>query len=244
MGKFVILSVNDGMWSKWGAQYVAKAPLLREQQLVKDKIDAVAGKKAILAAIAAAGTGGTLVMNVGHGALVADNGTKDEGMFQMLPSGSVVGTPGAMDICGRNAASTAFVNVFYDEPKVKPNVSDIKFDEGQAPPPERLLRWRTYKEIGAAMKAQGLDRVILLSCEIGQSSGMMTKVAADWQTAVQAYSVELVAEEQKGDRTHRIIAHSVKRPFSTDMAASDLEAWRTEIPSQDMVLFSPPASTP
>ena len=109
MGKFVILSVNDGMWSKWGAQYVAKAPLLREQQLVKDKIDAAAGKKAILAAISAAGTGGTLIMNTGHGALVS-GGSKDEGMFQMLPSGAVAGNPGAMDICGRNAPSTAFVS--------------------------------------------------------------------------------------------------------------------------------------
>ena len=152
MGKFVMLSVDDGMWSKWGAQYVAKAPLLREQQLVKDKIDAVAGKKAILKAISTAGSGGTLIMNTGHGALPT-GAQADEGMFQMLPSGAVAGTPGAMDICGRNAPSTAFVSVFYDEPKKKPYKSDIDSDSEQNPAPERLLRWRVYQEIGAAIRA-------------------------------------------------------------------------------------------
>ena len=129
-------------------------------------------------AISRAGAGGTLIVSVGHGGS-SNVSNPEEGMFELAPRG-------ALTIGGRNRAGV-FVNVFYDVRLTNEGKSDLENDLEINPTPPRLARWRIYEEISAAFRKTRLQRVVLLTCNVGKSQGFLRKVANDWKVVIQAY---------------------------------------------------------
>jgi hypothetical protein len=184
VAKTVILSVNDGMWNRWGDQFVKAQPQARKQLLISATPTVDQTKTSILNAIREAGSGGTLIISVGHGG--AGTGSTFEGMVDLAPAG-------VMRLGGANAAVPPnFVSVFYDinlagPPSASGLDNDLKLNPGSA----RLKNWRVYQEISNAFKQTGVREVVLLSCNVGNSIDFVKKIANDWRVIVRAYKVQV-----------------------------------------------------
>jgi hypothetical protein len=184
VGKTVILSVNDGSWNKWGDQFVKRQPLSRKQLLIGPNPSVDQAKNSILAAVREAGTSGTVVISVGHGA--AGAGSTFEGMVDIAPNR-------VMRLAGANASVPPnFVSVFYDVSLAgPPAISDLDNDTKFNPSSQRLANWRVYQQIAAAFKQTAPREVILLSCKVGNSVDFVKKIANDWKVVVRAYKVQV-----------------------------------------------------
>jgi hypothetical protein len=180
-----VLSVNDGVANVWGSQYVARQPQARRQVLI-DKAPSVQSTKAkILETIDAAGGGGTVVLNVGHGVAV-DNSTTD-GVVDLAPNK-------AMRLGGlNNHGPDIFHNVFYDvAPQVVGGMSDLQSDLKFNPTSQRLKNFRVYQEIGDRFKSVKPRQVVFLTCRIGNATDFVRKIANDWQVVCVAYTRRVV----------------------------------------------------
>lgn len=182
----VVLSVAAGGWNLWGERFVKRQPLSRVQHLVAASVSAGAAKSAIIRAITAAGAGGRVIMNVGHG---AGGGPllPTEGSFEMAPGG-------VMRIGGRNVAN-CYVDVFYDVKSSPVAVSDLEFDLKNNPSSQRLAHWRDYQDIADAFRATRPREMILLTCRVGNATEFLRKVANDWSVVVTAYRQRVALTE-------------------------------------------------
>src|SRR4051812_19863923 len=128
----VVLSVTADGWNRWGERFVKRQPLRREQRTVGPSPSVSDAKNAVVNAIQAAGAGGTVIINVGHGA-GGGNLQATEGTFELAPGG-------VMKIGGRGVAGT-FVDVFYDVSLAgPPAISDMENDLKNNPNSPRLAR--------------------------------------------------------------------------------------------------------
>jgi hypothetical protein len=177
VGKTVILSIADGEWNVWGERFVKRQPLQRVQRTIAPSAATEATKAAIIAAAQAAGASGVLIVSVGHGGTVA--GSPTEGKFELGPNGS-------MTIAGGLVAGR-FVDVFYDTRKIPGQPSDFENDTKNNPKSLFLSNFQVYKALSAAIKAVSLQRVVLLTCNVGNSTEFLRKVANDWGVVIQAY---------------------------------------------------------
>jgi len=180
----VILSVNDGEWNRWGDQFVKAQPASRKQLLMAAHPTVDQAKKNLIDAARAAGKGGRLIVSVGHGGTVA-NSTVD-GMVDLAAGG-------VLRLGGLNAkVPPNFVSVFYDVNFTgPPSMSDMDHDLKFAPNAPRLKSWRVYQEISGAFKQTGLYEIVLLSCNVGNSTDFVKKMANDWGCIVRAYKVKV-----------------------------------------------------
>jgi hypothetical protein len=176
MARTVLLSVADGEWNIWGNRFVKRQPLQRLQQLISPGASPAATKDVIVRAARTAGSQGVLIISVGHGSARGDT---EIGSFQLAPNGS-------MTIAG-GLTTTRFVDVFYDTRKRPDQPSDHENDLKNDPTSKFLKNWQVYQELSAAIKAVGLLKVVLLTCNVGNVTEFMRKVANDWGTVLQGY---------------------------------------------------------
>lgn len=232
MAKTVILSVKDGQWDRWGNQFVAAQPLAREQLLVSPTASVSQAKTALLRAIREAGSSGTVIISVGHGAASGDNPL--EGMVDLAPRK-------VMRLGGANASVPPnFVSVFYDValgggPRLSDLDNDLKFNPGAA----RLKNWRIYEEISSTFRQVAPREVVLLSCNVGNGTDFVRKIANDWQVIVRAYKVKVALDVNPP----RFKVYLINRPPPYRTAAdSILHEEQLPFAPADTVLVGPPLS--
>jgi hypothetical protein len=180
----VVLSVTADGWNRWGERFVKRQPLRRQQRTIGPSPSVSDAKNAVVNAIRAAGAGGTVIINVGHGG-GGGNLRPTEGKFELAPGG-------VMRIGGRLVANT-FVDVFYDVRYGGP--SDMENDLKNNPKSPRLTNWRIYQEIAQAFKATRTYEVILLTCRVGNATEFLQKVANDWGVIITAFRQRVVLTE-------------------------------------------------
>src|SRR5262249_72669 len=155
----------------WGDRFVKRQPLRRQQLTIGPLPSVSDAKDAVVNSIRAAGAGGTVIINVGHG---AGGGTfqAPEGLFDLAPGG-------VMRVGGHRAAGI-LVDVCYDVAVGgPPAISDMENDLKNNPSSPRLAHWRIYQEIAQTFKATGTREVILLTCRVGNATEFLRKVAND-----------------------------------------------------------------
>ncbi|MEP6653700.1 MAG: hypothetical protein ABJA82_10095 [Myxococcales bacterium] len=233
----VVLSVTADGWDKWGEKFVKRQPHSRVQQTIGPHPTADQTKTAILRAIATAGSGGRVIINVGHGA-GGGQLQPTQGSFELAPGG-------AMRIVGRDVQG-GFVDVFYDVNLTgPPSVSDLDNDLKNNPQSARLARFRMYQQISQAFKNAHLREVVLLTCRVGSATEFLRKVANDWGVVVRSYRqrVELTEDITTVGRqaTHRFFMHLQSHP-PAGKPAHELIVMEEEIPFApgDTFLVGPP----
>lgn len=220
----VIISEKDGIADRWGDDYFKRrtdpsAPAGQKQPkrhflLTKaSSLDVVV--KTITDAIAAAGPTGTLIFNVGHGAAGAGNAL----------DGTVDLAPGSKLKLGGANNTNVFVNVFYDVNLSGPNGfsgmdNDKKFNADTQAGKQRLQNWATYQRICQAFKAGGLYKVVFLTCNVGNSTEFLRKIANDWGTVIEAYKKRVVLDPQQNGRT-RMHLEGDAPGFGTNVEAAE-----------------------
>jgi hypothetical protein len=234
----VALSVTADGWNHWGERFVKRQPLSRVQQTIGPSPSVDQAKQAVVRAIATAGAGGRVIINVGHGAGGGPNLQANQGLFELAPGG-------AMRIGGHDVAGS-FVDVFYDvNLQGPPSISDMDNDIKNNPHSPRLARWRIYQQISAAFKAAHLREVALLTCRVGNATEFLRKVANDWGVVVRAYRQRVALTEDittiGRHVTKRFFMHLENNP-PVNKSAADLIVLEEEIPFSpaDTFLVGPP----
>lgn len=189
-----IISENDGVANIWGDSYFNRRPP-RHNFLLAPSSSVAAAVQAIRDATAAAGTNGTLIFNVGHG---ASNANPYDGVVDLAPGRK-------LRLGGANTANT-FVNVFYDVNLSGPEGfsgmdNDLKFNAGLATASERQRHWQTYKQICQLFRQARLYKVVFITCRVGNSTEFLRKIANDWGTIIEAYKRRMVVAPQPNGRT-------------------------------------------
>jgi hypothetical protein len=205
--KMVVITETAQPWSKWADQFVAAKKAGRAKVPIPNGHRPAAIAEAYKRAIGLAGPGGTVIISVGHG--IPSDASKDEGMFDLGPKGS-------FKIGGRNALLVGdpppnnwpkdkklvfhHTQVFYADSPPKPYQSRKADDEasGSAAARQRLANWKAYEDIANAFKAQKLAMVVMLTCRIGGSTGMIKRVAQQWGTPITGYTRRIVGQEVDG----------------------------------------------
>lgn len=204
--QMVVITEGAQPWSKWAEQFVAANPGQRSKVPIPDGATPAAISGAYARAIALAGTGGTVIISVGHG-IPADTST-DDGMFDLGPHGS-------FRIGGRNATLIGdppprnpppgkpvshHTQVFYADSPPKPRRSRKADDEdsGSANAKVRLANWKAYDDIATAFKSQRLAMVVMLTCRIGGSTGMIKRVSQQWNNPILGYTRKIAGQEVDG----------------------------------------------
>ena len=188
MARTVLFSVADGEWNVWGERFVKRQPLQRVQQLIAPAASTAVVKSAVINAARSAGRHGVLIISVGHGGAVS--GSVHEGLFELGPNRS-------MTIAGGLVAGR-FVDVFYNVRRVPSQPSDLENDLKNNPQSSVLKNFRVYEEISAAIKGVGLQRVVLLTCRVGNATEFLRKVANDWGTVIQGYRKKVGIQQLVG----------------------------------------------
>ena len=147
-----------------------------QRTIVKNATADIA-KAAVIAAAQAAGASGVLIISVGHGGTVV--GSPSEGTFELAPNG-------AMTIAG-GLVKGRFIDVFYDTRKISGQPSDFENDSKNNPNSTFFKNFQVYKALSVAIKAVRLQRVVLLTCNVGNSTEFLRKVANDWGVVIQVY---------------------------------------------------------
>lgn len=237
MARDVVLSVTAGGWNLWGERFVKRQPLARVQHTIGPNPSSSQAKAAVLRAIAEAGTGGRVIINVGHGAS-ADDAEGRQGSFELAPGG-------AMKIVGFRV-NGGFVDVFYDVNVLgPPSSSDMDHDKQNNPGAPRLARWAVYQEIARAFKTTRPREVVLLTCRVGNSTEFLRKVANDWGVVIRAYRQRVALTEDittvGNTTTRRFFMHLENSP-PAGKSAADLVVSEEEIPfaPAETFLVGPP----
>lgn len=229
---------------KWGEQWEAakagrkkvKMPLNPSQQAYL-KVVWEAGQKA--------GKAGTVMFLVGHG---ADATSAAHAGLVVAPNESPTRV-GMVDLATSHKLRVETDTVFYnDDPDGSgPAMSQQRHDKmifDGAPDPKkkqewnkwfrqsdvqgaisRASVWNQYLFTGMYLKANGVKRVVFLTCKVGGASQFIQKIAKDWQVEIQAYNRK-VASQEDSDNKVRLFLEGDKDGSGTNTVTA-----RTEIPS-------------
>lgn len=191
--------------------------------------------------------GNELILAVGHGgALSSDVGNVDLAPNRLMRLAR--GTIGS-----RNAKGTeVFYDPFYDFVFPRQNVvpkSDKMNDEDwskQKNSPNaggakfRLARFGIYRSIGDAIKANHINQVVFVTCNIGNATDFIKKIAFDWNVKIKAYKRSLIFQlNSPGTGKARAFLDGDKDGKGTNTVTGE-----TEIPQVDFVTVGPPLSSP
>ena len=183
MAQEVVISVNDGKFGEWAKHFVARQPLRRRNVFIPSNPSPAQAKQVIIGAVSQAGAGGIVIFNVGHGA-TSTTGNPAEATCEIAPNS-------AFKLVGMNNDSGT-VSVFYDVPHTAFGPSDLDHDLKNNARSPRLANWRMYAEIAAHFKSVQPLRVIFLTCNVGNSTDFVRKLANDWGVVVVAYKKRVV----------------------------------------------------
>lgn len=244
----VVISVKDGMADVWGNQFVAVftkrshkvamggtfTPVTPRFQVIMppspspDMVIATVKK-----AVDQAGSGGTVVFNVGHGSAV-NNSTVD-GTVELAPNGK-------FKLGGLNAdLDSVFLSVFYDfDPDGSgPRKSQLENDRLFNQTTNRLTRWSQYQKLAAIFKAGRLRKVVFLTCRVGNSTDFLKKIALDWNVVIEAYRRRVVLAPQPSGRV-RIHLQGDAPGMLTNVPDSEENLFSEVVRVSDTVLVGPP----
>lgn len=184
----VVLYFQDGYADIWTNRFVKAQPYARKSVRMGQHPTTNQIVSAIKSAAKLAGQGGTLIFNVGHGAAVSST----VGVVDIAPNKQMrLGGQGVTDV---------FVNVFYDVNLAGPNGfsdmdNDIRFNADSPTAKKRMANWQVYKNIGTIISNAGIHRVIFLTCNVGDATDFVKKIANDWNTVVEAYRKPMVLDD-------------------------------------------------
>jgi hypothetical protein len=192
-------------------------------------------KAALLKAIDATGSTGTLIVSIGHGGSTSDSA----GMFDLGPYKS-------LRIGGKDVANT-YVDVFYDvKPSGLAGMSDKSHDEMNNPGSQRLKNWAGYQEICKKFKAVKPYKVVLLTCNVGNSPDFLRKVANDWGVVIHAYRRRAAVQQVKfsGAKDFKsLVFLEDERPNIATLTADQIITLEENIPyspSKTLLVGPPP----
>ena len=214
--KMVILTEPAFHAQAWAGQ-VARAQPSTQVNAAPGKGSVAANVAAIKKAISDA-NGGMLIFNVGHGFCLASNfkANTDEGAFDIAPNS-------VMRIEGKNMESdpSQFVNVFYDDkPPGQPGggvvpKSERQLDAEAGRNADRRARFDIYEDLSKTFSAARLQAIVLATCRVGRATGLLTKVAKQWNTPIIAYKDQWVFYEAKNRNSRAIMAGDKGKPNTT-----------------------------
>jgi hypothetical protein len=164
-----------------------------------------------------AGTGGFLILSVGHGGHGETN-REDEGFFDFAPGGTfriagrnavLPGDPKPQNAQGPTGAKPAQASIFYNfrtpNPILKGGFDESREDHDLANPTpqgaQRLAFWRNYIDVANTFRGIRLSGVILLTCKVGGGTGFLGRLRDQWGTAVIAYRRRVVGTPMPNGRT-------------------------------------------
>jgi|SRR5271166_6999838 len=128
-----------------------------------------------------------------------------------------------MRIEGKNMESdpSQFVNVFYDDkPPNQPGggvvpKSDRQLDEGAGRNADKRKRFSIYEDLSKSFASGKLAGVLLATCCVGRATGVLQKVAKQWNTTIIAYRDQWMFYEAPNRNTRAILAGDKGRARST-----------------------------
>ncbi len=244
--KTVLISVVDGYADVWAGDYVKVFTNRAKKVAMDGTIELVLPRENVMMpgtptvdqvidtvkkAVKQAGAGSTLVFNVGHGAVT--NATSNDAWVDLSPNG-------VFKLGDLNTANS-FVNVFYDMAIPRPGLvpkSDLDFDKGSNPKPQRLKNWEKYQELAQAIKGAQLRKVVFLTCRIGNSLDFLRKISLDFGTVCEAYRRKVQLTPQTSNRV-RVHLQGDGVDSGTNIAANE-ENLMVGVTSSDQVLVGPP----
>jgi len=195
---YVVISVRDDQADNWASHYVAKQPLQRRNLNMPANPNSQQVLQTFRAAAASAGSGGVVIINVGHGGISPVINLPMDGLMDLAP--------GKMFRLGGLNVANSSVNVFYDISVVADAIPQLLFDQQNPNSPaaqKRLADWQVYKEIGNALRSAGVYKVVVLACRVGNATDFIKKVANDWGVVVEAYK-DFVALQMQASKRVRI----------------------------------------
>ena len=203
--RFVVVTEMNPPWARWADQFVAADPLRRSKVPIPNGQTPAIIASAFQRAIALAGNGGTVIISVGHGIFL--DGTTDEGRFDLGPSGS-------FKVGGRNATLVGDpppripvphpvfheTSVFYADSPPPPFRSRKSDDEGSGSPNarRRLANWAAYDDIAKAFRSVRLTQIVLLTCRVGGATGLIKRVAQQWNNSILGYKRKVAGLDVNG----------------------------------------------
>lgn len=251
---YVVISVKDGMADVWGTAYVKAQPLARAQVFMPAQPNTKQVIDTIDQALKLANTDGTVIFNVGHGAAAAaqcTNGacplpgrtqpgdpTLAEGMVDLAPSA-------ALRLGGYHVQNT-FIDVFYDfnvagPPAFSDQDNDLKFNQGNADAKKRQANWAVYQTICALFKRTSPYKVVFLTCNVGNATQFLRKIANDWGTVIEAYTSKIELSTQDNGQVR---VHLERDPPNTGTNVANSEHELPLATAANSVRLGPPLPTP
>jgi hypothetical protein len=185
----VVIFFQDGRADIWTDRFVKAQPGRRKSVLMGRNPTINQIVSAIDSAARLAGRDGILIFNVGHGG----SSSSTEGLVDVAPDQKMR--------LGGQGVTNVFVNVFYDVNLAGPNGfsdmdNDVRFNAGSPAVKQRMANWQIYKNIGRIIRNAGIRRVIFLTCNLGNATDFIKKVANDWNTVVEAYRKQIKLDPQ------------------------------------------------
>jgi hypothetical protein len=201
--KAMVVSEPSGNWQTWGNQFVKADPTQRALVTVPTGASPSSAASIIASATAAAGSGGLVILSVGHGETIG----LEDGVFDLAPGGTfrvggrnhvLVGDPNPTP----NAGKPAQTGVFYDyrtpdstqQSGYRPSRLDDDEKSNSQNAKARLNNWQQYQKVCTAFRNGHLAGVLLLTCKIGGSVRLIQRVAQQWGTLVIGYKRRVTCE--------------------------------------------------
>lgn len=245
----VIVSEKKEQFAMWADQVVAffKKNNTRIANIsVEGAVTPKDVAKVYETAASLAGTGGIVFINAGHG-IPSEVGNADDGRLDLAPHQRFMlgGRDDLLvgEVPSRNQKDNGIrlhTSVFYDEdpdgagPRPSKKRNDETFNKASPGAKQRLANWAAYESICSSFKSRHLHGVVVLTCRVGQSSGMMRKIAQQWGCPVIAYPRRII-----GEITRNFEGKKLVKARSRMFCQGDAEGQGTNIPLGEILSRSP-----
>jgi hypothetical protein len=219
--KDVVIDETDEMWSLWTKQFVDTQPQARTKITMPAGAHPAQAITVIKRAIATAEQGGRIIFSVGHGS--QGQGGALDGMADLAPGGNAR--------LGGHDHQNVWVDVFYDVNVGGANsVSDQQYDRDNNPNGQRAKNWAQYQDLASAFRAGGIQRVIFLTCKVGNAENFIRKIANDWGTVVVAYRDRMEIEDVSTTPGTKVIRVRMHLQSDQPGRGTNIDASEVQIP--------------
>jgi hypothetical protein len=178
----VVLTQSAPLAEHWATQ-LARATTSKVKKMKSSATQPRDIVKDIQKAVTFARPGGLLIFAVGHG--LTDGQFPNAGGFDLADHDR-------MRIGGKFAFRNPrdFVDVFYDTPNPPPSTpSDKEIDDKHhiGGSQYRAEHWKIYQDLCKVFVDGQLGLIVLATCNVGNSTDFLKKVASQWKTPILAY---------------------------------------------------------
>lgn len=228
----VIFDSGDRHAVTWSKQFVDDSKLNRASVAMKSNVTPQEAVKVIDQAAQKARNGGTIIFAVGHGSM-GTPGDTTSGWLDVAPKKK-------LRLGGRNVENT-FHDVFYDldpdgaGPSMSGKADDERGNTSRTVATRRQANFKIYQSIGELLSKSAVRDVIFLSCNAGNATDFIRKIANDWKIIVRAYKRRVVSQEEPTTTKVRFFLYN----DVFDTGTNTVEA-RTRIPQVDFYSAGPP----